>query len=183
MDLDKKGKTMKSFSSKGAHFVYYQVILHFVLYLSFGGAIVVASVVHQQMFGLFIAAIFIFFPPGYISLYYRWLSFKFNSSTKLSIDTEHYIFSYKHKEKLITFHSNDVEKWWTYEYGPFCTPFVEIVEIRLKNGEKVIISSGLKDAVSFICYNSDNLGLPEQHHMKTHEKYKSFLAYIDEIKH
>ncbi len=174
---------MKSFSSKDTHFINYQVIIHFVLYIFMGGVIVIASCIHQQMLGLLLAAIFIFYPPDYISLYYRWLSFKSNSGTQLLIDTEHNIFSYKHKELLITFHSNDVEKWWTYEYGPFCTPFIEIVEIRLKNGEKVVISSVLKNATSFICYNSDCLGLPEQYPMGTDEKYKSFLVYIEEINH
>lgn len=181
MNLSKKEGVMKSFSSKDARFINYQVILHFVPYLSLGIMFIVVSFIYQQMFVLLIAAFFLFYPPGYKALYYRWLSFRFNKATELSIDTEHYIFSYKHKEKLITFHSNDVEKWWTYEFGPFCTPFVEIVEIRLRNGENVIISSGLKDAVSFICYNSDNLGLPEQYPISTHEKYKSFMAYIEDI--
>lgn len=181
MDFDKKEGTMKSFSSTDTRFINYQVILHFVPYLSFGVMFIVVSFIQQQMFVLLIAAFFLFYPPGYKSLYYRWLSFRFNKTTELSIDTEHLIFSYKHKEKLITFHSNDVEKWWTYEFGPFCTPFVEIVEIRLRNGEKVIISSGLKDAVSFICSNSNHLGLPEQYLMSTHEKYKSFLEYIEDI--
>ena len=179
--FDKKETRMINFSSKDAHLINRQVILHFARYLVFGGVIIIVSFVHQQMFGLFIAAIFLFYPPGYRALYYRWLSLKFNKTTELAIDTEHYIFSYKHKEKLITFQSSDVEKWWTYEFGPFPTPFVEILEIRLKNGEKVIISSGLKDAVSFICSNSNHLGLPEQYLMSTHEKYKSFLEYIEDI--
>ena len=170
---------MKYFSSEGASFINFNVIFHFVLHWGFAGLITYVSFRDKHMYGLIVVPFFMFF--GINDLHYRWLLFKYNKTTTLSIDTDKKIFTYKHGDNVITFNSSDVGNWWKYERGPVGSPFVEIIEIQLKNGEKVIISSGLKGAVYFLCDNSTELGLPEQHLMDTYEKSKSFQSFIDKI--
>ena len=127
-------------------------------------------------------------PIGYSfkHLYYRWLMFQFDKESTFSIDTEHKMFTYKYKEhhtieKEVTFTAEDIEKWWKFDAG-YMSVFIETLEFRLKDGKKVVVSSGLEKAIDFIYLHSKELGLPEEYlEGDQHERAQSFQSYIEEI--
>lgn len=127
-------------------------------------------------------------PIGYSfkHLYYRWLMFQFDKESILSINTEHKTITYKHKgrgtiEEAVTFTPDDIEKWWKFDAG-YMSMYVSAIEFRLKNGKRVVISSGLQKAIDFIYDNRNELGLPEEYVAEGQSgRSRSFKAYIEKL--
>lgn len=176
-------KDMKSvyYTENNASLINFEVVFHFVGNWLIGGVFMLVYFRHPHVILLFLAAYWLLDPSGYKHFYYRWKLFKYNAETLLSIETERNIFAYQHKEHVITFCPSDIEKWWKYECGPYMSTFVKIIELRLRDGKKVIISSGLDSAIDFIYDHSKELGFPEESPDSTHEKFLAFKAYIDEF--
>ncbi len=89
-----------------------------------------------------------------VSLYYRWWLFKYNDSTTLEINLKQRLFTYKHDDDIVSFSSDDIKEWyWRVDDStyPYSCVVVEIVDVRLQNGEKVIISSGIGDVLDLFC--------------------------------
>lgn len=172
---------MKTFNNTNDSFINFDVMMHFAGTWSLGGILVYAYCIHQQLLILLFALCLLLFPTGYKYLYYRWLMFKHNKSAEFIVDTENGHFVYKRLDEVITFKFSDVDKWFCKEYGPFlflCT-YVEIIEIRLKNGKKVTISSGVntKSLIYHLTSNYKQWGLPPQQ-----EGYRyDLLSYIKQI--
>lgn len=112
------------------------------------------------------------------NFYYRWRLFKYNETTSLLINISQKNFKYKHNDIVVTFNSCEVEKWSWCEYknDPYNT-IVEVIDIELKNGEKVILSSGIgKNVLLFFFCNWEKLCLP-----KGEKRCKSLHTYMKEI--
>lgn len=158
---------MKVFNQANTSFITSKIVEHFVGTWSFGIMMIYAYFVHHQFGLLIMAALLIFFPSGYKYLYYRKQMFQYNKDTTFTIDSENGIFTYRHGDEVISFKSSEVEKWqWNYYYGPFTIwngGFVEIVVFRLKDGQKITISSGIGtyDLIHYLLPNYRVLGLPE----------------------
>ena len=110
--------------------------------------------------------------------------FKIEESTTLSINAEQRTFIYKHNDTVVNFTSNDIDKWYwhTYHLDPVLCVLAEIVEIRLKNGKKVIVSNGIGSVWDFFRENWKELGMPEgkrstrslHSYMKEMEEFPNF---------
>lgn len=143
------------------------------------GAYMFISYPNIYTFILFLIGFFVTIPT-FVSLYYRWWLFRYSESTTLTIDFGQRLFTYKHDDDVVFFSSNDVKEWYwrkkdsTY---PYSTVVVEIIDIRLQNGEKIIISSGIGDVLDFLRTKREKLGLP-----KGKESFKSLRSYMKEIK-
>ena len=60
--------------------------------------------------------------------------------------------------------------------------YVSAIEFRLKNGKRVVISSGLQKAIDFIYDNRNELGLPEEYLADgQYGRSQSFKAYIENL--
>ena len=129
---------------------------------------------------VFLIAYIMTYPSYFKHLYYRWKVFKYNRTTTFSIDLEQKIFTYKHGEDEITFASKDVEKWSMGNIGTWNTTFVGIVRIKLKDGKKIEISSGIGDVNGFLQKNWERLGIPEGTY-RYGDNFKSLQAYIKRI--
>lgn len=77
-------------------------------------------------------------------MYSRWLLFKYEEDTTLSLDVDKRSLIYGHNDRVICFSLNDIVDWYWNEYkiDPWGT-YTEIVEIRLKNEEKIVVSNGI----------------------------------------
>ena len=104
--------------------------------------------------------------------------FKYNEDTSLLIDTKLQTFTYKQRDKIFRFNASDVSSWSWRGYGP--PPpnitYVEIIEIKLRNGEKVIISTGIGKVLDLFRENWRELGLP-----KGQISTNSLRTYMKEI--
>ena len=89
--------------------------------------------------------------------------FKYNENTSLLIDTKLQTFTYKQRDKIFRFNASDVSSWSWRGYGPPPpnSTDVEIIDIRMKNGEKIIISSGIGNVLDLFRENWKELGLPQ----------------------
>ena len=178
-----------SFSGKDAKLIPSYIVFHELVFWCFAGFVIYESIynnhgVHGIMLILFyiIAVWFILYYSGFKFIYYRWLMLQYDKDTTISIDTSQQIFIYTNKEKTITFTPSDIDKWWRFKSGPGLAEFVKIIEIKLKNGEHIVISSGLEDAVYLIYYHSKELGFPEEYLLDgQYARYQSFKEYIREI--
>ena len=94
---------------------------------------------------------------------------------------EQRLFSYKHGEDEITFVSEDIEKWSYGDYRTWNTTFVGIVRIKLKDGKKIEISSGIGDVDKFLWENEERLGLPKRIY-RYGDNFKSLESYIKKNK-
>ena len=178
------------FSGKEAKLIPSYIIFHELVFWCFSGFVIYETIydnygVHGIMLILFyiIGVWFILYYSGFKFIYYRWLMLQHDMDTTLSIDTAQQIFIYTRKEKSITFTPMDIDKWWRYDNGPGLADFVKIIEIKLKNGEHIVLSTGLEDAVNLIYYHSGELGFPEEYLADgQHARYQSFKNYIEELK-
>ena len=126
---------------------------------------------------LFLIILLFYLPSGCKLLYYRWLVFRYNKETTFSIEQERKTFLYKHGDIEILFTSDDVAKWnWGY-FRRMNTTFVKIVRIRLKNGKKIEISSGIGDVEKFLQENWEQLGIPKGTY-RYGDDFKSLQSYI-----
>ena len=154
---------MKYFSQKDVSIVNYDIIVHFAGTWSLAGMMIYAYFIHHQILLLLLAALLICFPPGYKYLYYKWLLFKYDKTTSLSIDFENRLFIYSHDNKVISFTSSDIERWSWNEYGPFLflCKFIQIIELRLKDGTIITLSNGIDNhIIGFFMENREVLSLP-----------------------
>ena len=173
---------MKKFSQTNVSFFNFDIIFHFIGSWSLGIMLVVAYFIHDQIAILVIAAILLLFPPGYKYLYYRWLMFQYNKTTSLSIDTEKRTFTYIHDGNKISFTSGDIAKLGYKTTGAYmflCNEFIEIIDITLKDGQTLKISSGIgtDDLIRYINNNRVELCLP----YLSWDYNIDFDAYIEDI--
>ena len=182
-------KTIYHISGKDAELMPVYIIFHELVFWCFMGFVIYESIydnrgVHGIMLALFyiICIWFFFYYSGFKYIHYRWLMLKYDKDTTFTIDTTQQVFSYVRKGKAISFTPNDIDKWWRFKSGPGMAEFIRIIEIKLKNGEHIVISTGIGDAVHFIYYHSDELGLPKEYLADgQYERYKSFKAYIEQL--
>ena len=161
----------------------FEVIFHFAGFWTLGLTGIIGFFCNLDNIPLLIfAAFLLLYPSGYEYFYYRWLLFEYCKNITLSIDTDYNIFTYAKGDRKYIFSSSDIKEWWNYRAGPYLSTFINIIEIRLKTGERVIISCGLKDAVEFINDHYRDLDFPEEKNIGKSMKYKSFKEYIKEIK-
>lgn len=165
------------FSRSETSFIDVPIIINIALYWFTGGVTTYICIVHPSVLLALCAAFFFLCPfiDGYLK--YRKQIFQLEENTTLTIDTLQKEFSYTHENRNITFKSEDVDKWYWREYDCYIhTTFVEIVEIRLKNGKKIIISNGIGNVRWFFCDNWKELELP-----KGQEMLKSGSSYMKEV--
>lgn len=173
-------KEIYTFSQADASVLNFQVIFNFIALWTIGGGFIYVYFLHQQIIALLFAAFWLFYPPSYRYLYYRWLLFKYNKNVTFSINLSQGVYVYQRGNQIISFYSKDIEHWWRYECGPIAHTFVEIIEIRLKTGDKIILSNELGKVVHFI-YDNNNLDFPKESFLSTYTRSKSFHAFIEEI--
>jgi hypothetical protein len=80
----------------------------------------------------------------------------------LSINIETGTFTYKNRNNVFTFNSNDIEEWWYYTYGTTLNTYIDITELTLKDGKRVFLSSGIGNVNYFMSRHKKDLNLPEQ---------------------
>lgn len=173
---------MQTFCQEKDSFFNFDIIFHFIGSWSLGIMLVVAYFIHDQIAILVIAAILLLFPPGYKYLYYRWLMFKYNKTTSLSIDTEKRTFTYIHDGNKISFTSGDIAKLGYKTAGAYmflCNEFIEIIDITLKDGKTLKISSGIgtTDLINYIKDNRVELSVP----YLSENRNIDFDTYIEDI--
>lgn len=134
------------------------------------------------IFIIFLFAILMAYPSSYKYIYYRWIVFKYNRTTIFSVDMERKSFTYMHDDEEISFAADDVEKWSWGCYVRMNTIFIKIVRIRLKNGKKIEISSGIGDVDKFLQENWEQLGIPKGTY-RYGDDFKSLQSYIKRINH
>ena len=91
-------------------------------------------------------------------------------------------FTYIHRDKVHTFDSIDVEKWMYHVYGTTLTDYIQIITLRLKNGEEIFITSGIGDIEKlnyFMDRNRTKLSLPKE---EIGYSIKYLYEYIEKIK-
>ena len=165
------------FSRTKTSFIDVQIIIHYALRWFTGGVFTYVFIIHPNVLFALGAAFFFLNPFEYEYLKYRKLIFRLEENTTLTIDTLQKEFSYTHENRNITFKSEDVDKWYWREYDFYMqATFVEIVEIRLKNGKKIIISNGIGNVRWFFCDNWKELELP-----KGQKMLKSGSSYMKEV--
>ena len=166
------------FSRTKTSFIDVQIIIHYALRWFTGGVFTYVFIIHPNVLFALGAAFFFLNPFEYEYLKYRKLMFRLEENTTLTIDTLQKEFSYTHENSNITFKSEDVDKWYWREYGTIdiLTTFVEIVEIRLTNGKKIIISNAIGDVREFFCQNWKELEL-----RKGQKMLKSESSYMKEV--
>lgn len=132
------------------------------------------------IFSVLLIALLTTFPSSYKHLYYRWIIFQYNKNTTLIVDVEQKHFTYQHNDKIISFVSDDIEKWSWHNFEAWNVNFVKIVRIKLKNGEKINISSGIGDVEEFLQENQEQLSLPKGKY-RYGDDFNSLRAYIESI--
>lgn len=113
-----------------------------------------------------------------VSMGCRWLLFKYSETVSLSIDVKRQTFIYKQDSKIIEFCSGDIDNWYSAEYK--ADPYnvcAEIVEIKLKTGERIIVSNGIGPVVDFFREKWKELGMPEGKRSS-----KALISYVKEMK-
>ncbi|MCR5049859.1 MAG: hypothetical protein K6A36_02110 [Paludibacteraceae bacterium] len=112
-----------------------------------------------------------------MKLYQRWQVFQYDKDTTLLIAIKQQSFIYKGHNKIIGFGSSDIEEWYwdSYTFDPY-NVCAEIVDIRLKNGERIILSNGIGPVAEFFRENWKELGMP-----KGKRSSESFVSYMKEI--
>lgn len=169
-----------NFSRKDGLFLNYHVIAHIVLCWPLIGLGVYMGVSHPTVYLILLSIISCLILMAFcINLYQRWLLFKIEESTTLSINAEQRTFTYKHNDTIVNFTSDDIEKWswYIYHLDIVNNVLAEIVEIKLKNGETIIVSNGIGSILNFFCENWKELGMPEGK-----QSYRLLHSYIMELK-
>lgn len=183
---NKKLKNVYEFSSADVKLLPPGIVVNVLVFWLLGGVMIYTGIFNNHgiplILVLILAAYFMISVSGLKYIYYRWLMLKYDKKSALIIDTTCYVFTYMNKEKTISFSPCDIDQWWMYECGPVFAKYVEILEIKLKNGEHIVISTGIGNAVRFIYYHSEELGFPKEYLADgQYERYKSFRAYIEQL--
>lgn len=155
-------------------------MLHIISYWPLMGLGIYMGVSHPNVYTILLSIIacLILLASG-IKLCQRWHLFKMEESTVLSINVEQKTFIYKHNDIAVNFNSNEIKlwQWQIYRFDPNNSILAEIVEIKLKNGQKIILSNGIGNVLDFLRDNWKELGLPEGK-----RSYSSLRSYMKEIK-
>ena len=146
----------------------------------FGGLCIDLYFSHPHIIAWVFAAFLITYPIPF--MYYRWKLFEYNKHSSLSINLASGKYTYIHRDKVHTFDSIDVEEWMYHVYGTTLTDYVQIITLRLKNGEEIFITSGIGDIEKlsyFMNKNRAKLSLPEEEIVYS---LKYLYEYIEKIK-
>lgn len=177
-----------TFSRKEASlFINLEVVLHVVLVWPLCIFVIYTCVFNREVYiqifptALVLFLIIVSFIVLCVScayMRYRWLLFKYSEVVTLSIDVKRQTFIYKQNDKVIEFGSSDINNWYSAEYKfDLYNVCAEIAEIRLKNGQKIIVSNGIGPVVDFFLGNWKELGMP-----KGERSNQSLRSYIMELK-
>ncbi len=153
-------------------FVIYTCIFYYDVYMKIFPDVFIILLIILTCLGLVLSC---------VDLRHRWLLFKYSEKVALFIDTKQRVFMYKHSDNVIRFNSDDIDTWYWERYSfwaclPLTNTCAEIVEIRLKNGETIIVSNGIGHVLYFFLENWKELGLPEGQNSS-----KSLSSYVKEI--
>ena len=168
-----------NFSRKDGILVNYEILYHLVIYWPLMGLGPYVLISHPNVYTVLLCILMcLLLLCSWVCLHNRWLLFKYEEDTTLSIDVEQRNLIYKHNDRVIGFSLNDIIEWYWNEYkiDPYDT-YAKIVEIRLKNGQKIIVSNGIGPVVDFFLGNWKELGMP-----KGERSNQSLRSYIMELK-
>lgn len=134
------------------------------------GICIAAYVAHPNMaWLLFLAAYFLIYPILLLLLRLKYL--RFDRDAQFSIDLEKQELVYEHKNKHVVFHSTDIEEWIYYKYGELYFTYIDILELRLKNGEVIYIHGGMKQICRTLKRFRSQLGMPEEEYRYNNWKF------------
>lgn len=139
----------------------YDIFASIVLYCIFPSGLAISAYTIYPYVALLLGAAFLLLLPIFY-MYCRWLFFKYDSSTTLSINIISKTFVYQHKEDKLTFHSSDIISWKTQCFGFQYANLLEFTELTLKSGKTIFIHGGLGELNSFLRNQSEVLEMPEE---------------------
>ena len=171
-------KNNYTFSRKDGLFLNFDVISHLVIYWPLMGLGPYIVISHPNVYTILLCILMcLLLLFSCVCLHNRWLLFKYEEDTTLSIDIEQRDIIYKHNDRAIGFSLNDIVEWYWNEYKiDLYGTYAEIIEIRLKNGEKIIVSNGIGSVLDFFRENWKELGLP-----KGKQSFCSLSSYMKEM--
>lgn len=175
------------FCREEAILVNYDVIANIVVFLPFYLFVIYTCVFDREvylqifpnalvLFLIILSSIMLCMSCVYLRC--RWLLFKYSKVVSLSIDVKRQTFIYKQNDKVIEFSSGDIENWYSAKYkaDPYDV-LVEIVEIKLKTGERIIVSNGIGPVVDVFRAKWKELGMP-----KGERSSQPLVSYMKVIK-
>lgn len=136
------------------------VVRTIIIWFLFGGLCVYTYFSDTHVILLILASYLFLYPT--ILLFCRYICIKHNECIEFSIDMSQKAFACKYDNNILVFRSTDVKEWRSYKYGTRFASFVEIIEFRLNDGEKIYISSGIEEVETFLRINNKTLELPEE---------------------
>lgn len=177
-----------SFSRKEASlFINLNVVFHVILFWPLSLFIIYSCVFYREVYLQIFPNAFILFLIFFsfiilcmscADMRYRWLLYRHSEAIALSIDVKRQILTYTQNHKITEFSFVDIERWYGTEYKfDRWNVCAEILEIRLRTGQKIIVSNGIGPVVDFFRENWKELGIP-----KGERSTKSLRFYVKEIK-
>ena len=167
-----------TFSRTEASYVNYDVVAHVVTCWPLMGLGLCLVISHPNVYTILLCILAcLLLLSSCICLRNRWLLFKYEEDTTLSINIKQRSLIYKHNDRIVGFSINDIVEWyWNKCKIDSYITYAEIVEIRLKNGEKIVVSNGIGPVLNFFRYNWKELGMPEGK-----QSTRSLRSYMKEI--
>ena len=105
------------FSRKDGLFLNFDVISHLVIYWPLMGLGPYMVISHPNVYTILLCILMcLLLLFSCVCLHNRWLLFKYEEDTTLSIDTEQRDIIYKHNDRAIGFSLNDIVEWYWSEY-------------------------------------------------------------------
>ena len=171
-------KNNYTFSRKDGLFLNFDVISHLVIYWPLMGLGPYMVISHPNVYTILLCILMcLLLLFSCVCLHNRWLLFKYEEDTTLSIDIEQRDIIYKHNDRAIGFSLNDIVEWYWNEYKiDLYGTYAEIIEIRLKNGEKIIVSNGIGPILYFFLDNWKELGMPEDQENFTFDELCTIIS-------
>lgn len=172
-------KNNYTFSRKDGLFLNFDVIAHLVIYWPLIGLGPYMVISHPNVYTMLLCILMcLLLLSSCVCLYNRWLLFKYEEDTTLSLDVDKRSLIYRHNDRAICFSLNDIVDWYWNEYkiDP-CGTYAEIVEIRLKNEEKIVVSNGIGAILNLFLDNWKELRIP-----KGKQSLRSLNSYMKEMK-
>lgn len=124
---------------------------------------------HHDIAWLILAAVFFIYPLLLFLLRVKYL--RYDRDTLFSINLEKHELVYEHKNRHIVFLSTNIEEWICYQYGErYCT-YIDILELRLKNGEIIYIHGGVKQICRALKLFRSQLGIPNKDYQYNNWKF------------
>ncbi len=167
-----------TFSRTEASYVNYDMISHFVIYWPLLGLGPYIAISHPNVYTMLLCVLTcLLLLSSCICLRNRWLLFKYEEDTTLSINIKQRSLIYKHNDRIVGFSINDIVEWyWNKYHIDVRHTYAEIVEMRLKNGEVIVVSNGIGPVLNFFLENWKDLGMPEEK-----QRLHSLRSYMKEI--